>query len=128
MTRPEPIPFRLFLSGIRAEGRHGANPGEKEQPQPFVIDLEVIVEVPVDQLEDTADYDAIVAETRRVVQEESHELIETLAASIGASVFDLDEDVMQVLVTVHKPRAAEALGIEDVAAQGSFPPETGEEP
>jgi hypothetical protein len=27
---------RLFLSGIRAEGRHGARTGEKDEPQPFV--------------------------------------------------------------------------------------------
>lgn len=122
-------PYRLTLSGIDAAGRHGANPGEIEHPQPFVVDLEVIVEVDDDDtLEATADYDRLVVETRRVVAEESFVLIETLATEIGRCVFDVDDDVMQVIVTVHKPKAAEALGIEDVAAGASYPPETGEEP
>lgn len=121
-------PFRLYLSGIQAEGRHGANPGERDWAQSFVIDLEVIVEVEADDLDATANYDQIVAETKRVVAEESFLLIEALAQAIGRALFELDDDIMQALVTVHKPAAAEALGIDDVAAQGSFPPETGEEP
>ena len=32
---------RIFLSGIRAAGRHGANPGEKDRPQEFVVDLDI---------------------------------------------------------------------------------------
>ena len=47
---------RLFLSGIQAEGRHGARPGEKDEPQPFVIDLDLEVEVGDDRIADTADY------------------------------------------------------------------------
>ena len=31
---------RLFLTGITAEGRHGANPREKDEPQGFVVDLD----------------------------------------------------------------------------------------
>jgi dihydroneopterin aldolase len=36
---------RLFLSGIHADGRHGARAGEKDAPQPFVVDLDLEVEV-----------------------------------------------------------------------------------
>ncbi len=42
---------RLFLSGIRAEGRHGARPGEKDAPQPFVVDLDLEVEVGEDRID-----------------------------------------------------------------------------
>ena len=31
---------RLFLSGIAASGHHGARPGEKDEPQDFVVDLD----------------------------------------------------------------------------------------
>ena len=47
---------RLFLTGIRAEGRHGARTGEKDEPQPFVVDLDLEVEVHDDSIEATADY------------------------------------------------------------------------
>ena len=32
---------RLFLTGITTSGRHGANAGEKDVPQDFVVDLDV---------------------------------------------------------------------------------------
>ena len=47
---------RLFLTGIRAEGRHGARDGEKDQPQPFVVDLDIEVDAPRDSIDATADY------------------------------------------------------------------------
>jgi len=33
---------RITVAGIRAEGRHGANPGERDSAQPFVVDLDVV--------------------------------------------------------------------------------------
>ena len=41
---------RLFLSGIRSEGRHGARTGEKDDPQPFVVDLDLEVDVGNDDI------------------------------------------------------------------------------
>jgi dihydroneopterin aldolase len=114
--------FRILLTGITASGRHGANPGEKDQPQEFVVDLEVVVEVAHDDVASTADYDQLVAETRRVVTEESYDLIESLAQTIAGTLFEQDDDVMQVISTVHKPGAAAVLGIEDVAVEAMFPP------
>ena len=37
------VTSRLFLTGIAASGRHGANPGEKDRAQDFVVDLDVEV-------------------------------------------------------------------------------------
>ena len=51
---------RLFLTGITARGRHGANPGEKDEPQDFVLDLDVEVEVTQDELSSTADYRSLI--------------------------------------------------------------------
>ena len=42
---------RLFLSGIRATGRHGARPGEKDEPQDFVVDLDIEVNVGDDDID-----------------------------------------------------------------------------
>ncbi len=57
---------RLFLSGIRAEGRHGARPGEKDEPQPFVVDLDLEVEVHDDSIDATADYRAVTDAVREI--------------------------------------------------------------
>ena len=41
---------RLFLTGIGARGRLGANPGEQDVPQDVVVDLDVEVQIAADSL------------------------------------------------------------------------------
>jgi dihydroneopterin aldolase len=106
---------RLFLSGIRAEGRHGARPGEKDEPQPFVVDLDLEVEASEDSIEATADYRGIVDAVREVVEHGSFDLIETMAVAIARRVASI-ADVVAVTAVVHKPNAAGRLRIDGVAA------------
>jgi dihydroneopterin aldolase len=106
---------RLFLSGIRAEGRHGARPGEKDEPQPFVVDLDLEVEVSEDSIGATADYRAIVDAVREVVEQGSFDLIETMAVEIARRITSI-AGVITVTAVVHKPNAAGRLGIDGVAA------------
>ncbi len=106
---------RLLLSGIRASGRHGANPGEKDAPQELVVDLDVEVEVRSDEIEGTADYRALTREARRVVEGESFELLETLAEAVARAVAGM-EGVVRATAVVHKPAAATSLDIQGVAA------------
>jgi dihydroneopterin aldolase len=106
---------RLFLSGIRAEGRHGARPREKEEPQPFVVDLDLEVEVPGDRIEATADYRGIADAVRAVIERDSFDLIETMAQAIAREVATQPQ-VTTATAVVHKPNAAGRLGIDGVAA------------
>ena len=106
---------KLFLSGIRATGRHGARPGEKDEPQEFVVDLDLDVTVLGDDIVGTADYRTITETVRAVVEGESHDLIEVLARAVAAAVVGLD-NVNRVTAVVHKPNAAARLGIDGVAA------------
>ena len=46
----------LRITGILASGRHGASSGERDQPQDFVVDLEVEVAPETDELDRTVDY------------------------------------------------------------------------
>ena len=109
---------RLFLSGIRAEGHHGARPGEKDEPQPFVVDLDLEVEVQRDGIEGTADYRGIVEAVRSVIEDGSFDLIETMAAAVAERVVAIPR-VRSVTAVVHKPNAAGRLGIDGVAAAGT---------
>ena len=106
---------QLSIAGIRASGRHGANPGEQLQAQEFVIDLDVTVEVRGDDIDATTDYRGIADAARGAVAGPSFQLLETIAEEVARAVFGL-EGVLRVSATVHKPAAAASLGVEDVAA------------
>ena len=113
---------RLFLSGIHAEGHHGARPGEKDAPQPFVVDLDLEVEVGADRIDATADYRGVSERVRAIVQEGSFDLIETMAAEIADACLAFAA-VAKATVVVHKPNAATRLGIEGVATAVTRPQE-----
>jgi dihydroneopterin aldolase len=106
---------RLFLSGIHANGRHGARPGEKDEPQPFVVDLDLTVEVDEDRIQSTSDYRGITDRVRAIVEGESFDLIEMLAGRIATEVLEMHR-VVGVTAVVHKPNAAQRLEIDGVAA------------
>jgi len=106
---------KLFISGIRAEGRHGARPGEQEQPQPFVVDLDLEVRVGADEIEGTADYRGIVEAVRELIEQRSFDLVETMASALADDLVARDR-VARATVVVHKPNAAARLGIDGVAA------------
>lgn len=111
---------RLFLSGIHAEGRHGARPGEQDASQPFVIDLDLEVEVGDDTIDETADYRGVSDQVRAVVQERSFDLIESMGAAIADACLAFGA-VTRATVVVHKPNAATRLGIDGVAAAVTRP-------
>jgi dihydroneopterin aldolase len=113
----------LFLSGIRASGRHGARPGEKDEPQDFVVDLDVEVDAAADSIETTSDYRRIVETVRALVRGGSFDLIEAMAEAIAREVLAL-ERVTRVTAVVHKPGAAARLEVEGVAAAVTLDGET----
>lgn len=106
---------RLFLSGIRAEGHHGARPGEKDAAQPFVVDLDLEVEVGADEIGETADYRGVSDAVRAVIEQGSYDLIESMAGAIADACLAFDA-VTRASVVVHKPNAATRLDIDGVAA------------
>lgn len=112
---------RLFLTGIRAEGRHGARKGEKDRPQAFVVDLDIQVDTTRDSIEGTADYRGITDAVREIVERGSFDLIEAMADAIAHRISSFSH-VGEVTVVVHKPNAAGRLGIDGVAAGASVSP------
>ena len=106
---------RLFLTGITAEGRHGANPGEKDVAQVFVVDLDVEVEVGGDALSSTADYRELIRTARTTVAERSFDLLESIAGAVAAAVLERP-GVTRVSAVVHKPAAARSNDVQGVAA------------
>jgi 7,8-dihydroneopterin aldolase/epimerase/oxygenase len=81
---------RIELRGLRALGRHGANPGERDAPQPFEVDLDIEVDLAPagtsDDLFDTVDYGELALRVEAVIAETSYALLEALADAIVTAV------------------------------------------
>ena len=96
---------RIVIAGIRALGVHGVLPEEQTRPQPFEVDVELLVDLAPagnsDALEDTVDYGAVSEAVSRVISSESFRLLERLAARI-AEVCRSDPRVVGVVIEVRK--------------------------
>ena len=86
-------------------GVHGVLPEEQVRPQPFEVDVELIVDVSAagtsDELADTVDYSAVCEAVSRVVATEQYRLLERLATRI-AEVCRADPRVVGAIVEVRK--------------------------
>lgn len=105
----------VVLTGIPASGPHGANPGERDAPQAFVVDVRLEVAVGGDRLAATLDYRVAGDLVRTTVAETSFVLLESLAEAVAVALAGLDP-VREATVTVHKPAAARSLGVTGVSA------------
>ena len=112
---------RVLLTGILALGSHGANEGERDDPQEFIVDVDLAVDVREDALEGTVDYRVLADVARDTVAETSFVLLESLADAVARALF-VFTPVLQVTVTIHKPGAAESMGLDDVAAEATVGP------
>ena len=96
---------RIRISGLRELGVHGVLPEEHIRPQPFEIDVELLVDVSAagasDDLHDTVDYGAVCESVSRVVSTEQYQLLERLASRI-AEVCRADPRVVGAIVEVRK--------------------------
>ncbi len=96
----------IALRGIRAYGKHGANPGERTYVQPFDLDLELEVDLSAprrsDALGDTIDYAALHSRIVRLVETQSFALLERLGETIVGDVMR-DERIVAARLSLAKP-------------------------
>lgn len=108
---------RLALRGLRARGRHGCLPAERELGQEFVVDvvlgLDTRPAATGDDLSRTVDYGALAGRLLDIVAGPPVNLIETLAERLAAVCLEPDA-VQEVEVTVHKPNAPMPYPFDDV--------------
>jgi len=97
----------IELRGIRVFGRHGANPGEKDVPQPFDIDVSLEVDLGAartsDALADTVNYDALHQAIVAIVRDRSYDLLERLGQDMLDAIL-ADPRVTSASVQIAKPR------------------------
>jgi len=98
---------RILLEGMTFHGRHGTLPAERELGQPFVVDVELRLDLrpagSSDDLTKTVDYSEVHRLTRGIVEGDPVSLVETLAERISAAVLENYPIVEAVRVRVAKP-------------------------
>jgi dihydroneopterin aldolase len=108
----------ITLVGVEGIGYHGVLPEEREQGQPFVVDLEVRVDAALaavnDDLSLTVDYSTLARDALSVIEGDPCQLIETVAERIAGRILR-HEPVGSVKVTVHKPAAPIGVPFTDVS-------------
>ena len=110
---------KIKLTGIKAIGRHGANPGEQDIVQTFFIDVELSIDLARDEIGQTADYREVIILVQRFVEQKHFQLIETIALGLARKIHSLG-NIQRVKVIVHKPSAAKSLLLADVAAEAEI--------
>ncbi len=96
----------MRIDGIRAFGRHGADPGERDAAQAF--DVTVVIESDLspaaesDDLKDAIDYSEVRQTIAHIIESTSFRLIERLAAEVARAVLE-DPRIAYAEITIAKP-------------------------
>ena len=108
-----------MLEGMVFHGRHGTLPAERELGQPFIVDVELSLDLrPAglsDDLAQTLDYGEVHRITRDIVEGEPFNLTETVAERIATAILEEYLLVEVVRVRVAKPQ----VRLDDTVLAGS---------
>ncbi len=110
-------PDRISLLGLRAFGRHGVLPHERQHGQEFVVDAVLWLDIrpasTADDLSVTIGYAVLARRLAEIISGEPVALIETLAERLAEACL-ADERVSQAEITVRKPGAPMGLPFAEV--------------
>lgn len=99
---------RIVLHNMVFQGRHGVLEREQHEPQPFHVDVELVMNLQPaavdDDLGKSVDYGVVFDVTRQIVESTSFRLLEALAEAIAHELL-VDFPVQEVGVRVRKPKA-----------------------
>ena len=99
---------KIRLQGMQFYAYHGGNPEERSLGQPFVVDLEVELDLrragQSDDLDDTVSYTHLYRVVREVMESQPRHLLEAVAEEIARRVLAEHPPVQQVEVRVTKVR------------------------
>ena len=94
------------VHGLELFGRHGVGEAERRDGQTFLVDVDLQIPEPrEDTLDATVDYRRVRDVARRISDERSYQLLETLAAAL-ADALAAELSVERVQVRVRKPGVA----------------------
>lgn len=99
------MPDRLIINELVATCRIGVLEEEQAKPQTVWIDLELAIDAAKaaahDDVTDAVDYARVVASVKRLVEEKSYRLLETMAEEVAALILK-EFSIPHVMVRVKK--------------------------
>lgn len=100
---------KINVSGLEIRARHGVLPLEKQQPQPFIFDVELDADVQTaaisDDVNETVNYAEVCEAVKEVALSRSFNLLESLSRECALVILEKFPRVLAVKVTVQKPQA-----------------------
>ena len=100
---------KIQIKGLEIFAYHGVTPEEKENGQPFLLDITLWADLSrarrSDDLNDTVNYAAVRKTVQRVFTAEKYDLIERAAQAVCDGILGEHPQVEEVRVTLKKPEA-----------------------
>jgi len=127
---------RIILEGMVFHGSHGTLPAERELGQPFIVEIELYLDLQPaglsDDLTQTVDYSEVHRQAKEIVEGQPVNLTETVAELIASKVLESHAMVEAIRVRVAKPHvrlddtvlassAVEVLRRRDTSYSGAAP-------
>ena len=99
---------KIMARGLTFTACHGVLAAEKVVPQTFKVDLDLFLDLRAaglsDDLKDTVSYAEVYEQVRKIVENESYNLLEALAENIAASLL-FCYPLNGLELTIYKPDA-----------------------
>lgn len=110
---------KMRITGIEGLGYHGLFEVERQNGQPFIVDVELKLDLEKagksDNLSDSIDYNDVAILIHNEIVGPPVTLIESLAENISSKILAAYPSVEKIKTTVHKPRAPISVPFGDVS-------------
>ncbi|MCL2195848.1 MAG: dihydroneopterin aldolase [Oscillospiraceae bacterium] len=109
----------IAIKGLDLYAYHGVHAHEREQGQPFVLDITLWANMSAactsDDLADTVNYSRVIDCAAAAFCAEKHQLIERAASVTGDAILAEFAPIQRLEITVHKPQAPVRQSVKDIA-------------
>jgi dihydroneopterin aldolase len=100
---------KIIIKNLEVFAYHGCNTEEKENGQPFFLDIVLFTDISsaaeADDLNNTINYSKAVKNITATMTEKSYDLIETAASKVADNLLAAFDNLLAVNVILKKPNA-----------------------
>ena len=114
---------KIILKGMKFHAYHGIHQGEKSSGQTFIVDIEIFKNLSepgkTDSIEDTINYSDVFIEIKKIIEHQSHNLLEYVAELIASKIISI-YPIDNIKIKIKKPEVKIEDGKLDYAAVEIF--------
>lgn len=115
---------KIHIKGLEIFAYHGVNPEEKQEGQPFILDVTLTADLTAarfsDDLADTVNYAAVCKTVQRAFTAQKYDLIERAAHVVCEAILTEHPRVQSVDLLLKKPQAPMNAKFDYVAVEISL--------